>query len=83
MAAGQVLTEDVPMAIGAVLSQYLGNNAGSEYEQFYRGQLNANYPDLWMTMIETADIVAGVIMLARRRTNMHCKVSSVWLLLSC
>ena len=42
MAASLGLTEDVPMAIGAGIESISLVTMGSEYEQFYRGQLNAN-----------------------------------------
>jgi len=59
MAAGQVLTEDVPMAIGAgIESISLVTMQGPNMNNFTEDSLMQTHPDLWMTMIETADIVA-------------------------
>ncbi|EJW20631.1 hypothetical protein IMCC14465_15180 [alpha proteobacterium IMCC14465] len=59
MAAGQVLTEDVPMAIGAgVESISLVTMQGPNMNNFTEDSLMETHPDLWMPMIETADIVA-------------------------
>lgn len=59
MAAGQILTEDVPMAIGAgVESISLVTMQGPNMNNFTEDRLMETHPDLWMPMIETADIVA-------------------------
>ena len=59
MAAGQILTEDVPMAIGAgVESISLVTMQGPNMNNFTEDSLMETHPDLWMPMIETADIVA-------------------------
>ena len=59
MAAGQILTEDVPMAIGAgVESISLVTMQGPNMNNFTEDNLMETHPDLWMPMIETADIVA-------------------------
>ena len=59
MAAGQILTEDVPMAIGAgVESISLVTMQGPNMNNFTEDSLMETHPALWMPMIETADIVA-------------------------
>ena len=59
MAASQILTEDVPMAIGAgVESISLVTMQGPNMNNFTEDSLMETHPDLWMPMIETADIVA-------------------------
>lgn len=59
MAAGQILTDDVPMAIGAgVESISLVTMQGPNMNNFTEDSLMETHPDLWMPMIETADIVA-------------------------
>ena len=59
MAAGRVLNEDVPVAIGAgVESISLVQMQGANYNNITEEKLMASYPALWMPMIETADIVA-------------------------
>ena len=59
MAAGRVLNEDVPVAIGAgVESISLVQMQGANYNNITEEKLMETYPALWMPMIETADIVA-------------------------
>jgi acetyl-CoA C-acetyltransferase len=69
VAAGRVLNEDVPIAIGA----------GVESISLVQGSLNTNrlteeklmqtYPALWMPMIDTADIVAARYSISRERQD--------------
>jgi len=59
MAAGRVLNENVPVAIGAgVESISLVSMGGINLNHFTEEKLMETYPALWMPMIETADIVA-------------------------
>ena len=59
MAAGRVLNEDVPVAIGAgVESISLVSMGGINLNNITEEKLMQTYPALWMPMIETADIVA-------------------------
>ncbi len=59
MAAGRVLNEDVPVAIGAgVESISLVTMQGMNTNHIFEEKLQETYPALWMPMIETADIVA-------------------------
>ncbi len=59
MAAGRVLNEDVPVAIGAgVESISLVGMGGINLNNITEEKLMQTYPALWMPMIETADIVA-------------------------
>ena len=59
MAAGRVLNEDVPVAIGAgVESISMVQMQGPNYNNITEEKLMGTYPALWMPMIETADIVA-------------------------
>ena len=69
MAAGRILNEGVPVAIGA----------GVESISLVQGTLNVNriteeklmqtYPALWMPMIDTADIVAARYNISRERQD--------------
>ncbi|MBP6013367.1 MAG: acetyl-CoA C-acyltransferase [Alphaproteobacteria bacterium] len=69
MAAGRILNESVPIAIGA----------GVESISLVQGTLNVNriteeklmqtYPALWMPMIDTADIVAARYNISRERQD--------------
>jgi acetyl-CoA C-acetyltransferase len=69
VAAGRVLNEDVPIAVGA----------GVESISLVQGSLNTNriteeklmqtYPALWMPMIDTADIVAARYNISRERQD--------------
>jgi acetyl-CoA C-acetyltransferase len=59
MAAGRVLNEGVPIAVGAgVESISLVTMQGINLNNITEEKLMASYPALWMPMIETADIVA-------------------------
>ena len=58
MAAGRVLNEEVPVAVGAGVESISGANAGANYNNITEEKLMETYPALWMPMIETADIVA-------------------------
>ena len=59
MAAGRVLNENVPVAIGAgVESISLVSMGGINLNHFTEEKLMETYPALWMPMIETADIIA-------------------------
>ena len=59
MAAGRVLNEEVPVAVGAgVESISLVQMQGANYNNITEEKLMETYPALWMPMIETADIVA-------------------------
>ena len=59
MAAGRVINEDVPIAIGAgVESISLVSMQGMNTKNITEEKLLQTYPALWMPMIETADIVA-------------------------
>lgn len=59
IAAGQVLNENVPMAIGAgVESISLVTMQGVNMNNLTEDSLMQTHPALWMPMIETADIVA-------------------------
>jgi acetyl-CoA C-acetyltransferase len=59
MAAGRVLNENVPVAIGAgVESISMVSMQGINLKGFTEEKLMESHPALWMPMIETADIVA-------------------------
>jgi acetyl-CoA C-acetyltransferase len=59
MAAGRVIAEGVPMAIGAgVESISLVTMQGPNLNNITEDSLMQTHPALWMPMIETADIVA-------------------------
>ena len=59
MAAGRVLNEEVPVAVGAgVESISMVQMQGPNYNNITEEKLMETYPALWMPMIETADIVA-------------------------
>ena len=59
MAAGRVLNENVPVAIGAgVESISMVSMQGINLKGFTEERLMETHPALWMPMIETADIVA-------------------------
>jgi acetyl-CoA C-acetyltransferase len=59
IAAGRVINEGVPIAIGAgVESISLVSMQGTNLNNITEEKLLATYPALWMPMIETADIVA-------------------------
>ena len=66
MAAGRVVNEDVPIAIGAgVESISLVSMGGMNTNHLVEESLMASYPALWMPMIETADIVSKRYNVAR------------------
>jgi acetyl-CoA C-acetyltransferase len=59
IAAGRVVNEGVPIAIGAgVESISLTSMQGINLNNYTEESLMARHPALWMAMIETADIVA-------------------------
>lgn len=59
IAAGRVVNEGVPVAIGAgVESISLTSMQGINLNNYTEESLMARHPALWMAMIETADIVA-------------------------
>ncbi len=59
MAAGRVLNENVPVAIGAgVESISMVSMQGMNTNHIFEEKLQETFPALWMPMIETADIVA-------------------------
>ena len=59
MAAGRVLNENVPVAIGAgVESISMVQMQGANYNNITEEKLMGTFPALWMPMIETADIVS-------------------------
>src|SRR5690606_802423 len=59
MAAGRVLNEVVPIAVGAGAEPItLVTMQGINLNNITEEKLMASYPALWMPMIETADIVA-------------------------
>lgn len=59
MAAGRILNEGVPVMVGAgVESISLVQMQGANYNNITEEELMRTKPELWMSMIETAEIVA-------------------------
>ncbi len=66
IAAGRVVNEDVPIAVGGgVESISLVSMGGINTKNITEEKLLATYPALWMPMIETADIVSKRYNVAR------------------
>ena len=70
MAAQQIMTEGIPAAVGAgVESISLVQMGGMNLNHFTEEHLLAVKPALWMTMIETAEIVAERYNVSRERQD--------------
>ena len=72
MAAQQIMTDGTDVAIGAgVESISLVQMGGVNLKHFTEEQLLGTHPALWMTMIETAEIVAERYGISRERQDQY------------
>ncbi len=76
MAAGRVLNENVPVAIGAgVESISMVQMQGANYNNITEEKLMGTFPALWMPMIETADIVSERYNVSREAQDEYALLS--------
>jgi acetyl-CoA C-acetyltransferase len=69
MAAGRVLNEGVPIAIGAGVESISLVQGNMNMNRIIEEKLMQTYPALWMPMIDTADIVAARYNISRERQD--------------
>ena len=69
MAAGRVLNEGVPIAIGAGVESISLVQGNMNMNRIVEEKLMQTYPALWMPMIDTADIVAARYNISRERQD--------------
>lgn len=76
MAAGRVLNENVPVAIGAgVESISMVQMQGANYNNITEEKLMGTFPALWMPMIETADVVSERYNVSREAQDEYALLS--------
>ncbi len=69
VAAGRVINEGVPIAIGAGVESISLVQANLNVNRITEEKLMQSYPALWMPMIDTADIVAARYNITRERQD--------------
>ena len=69
IAAGRVLNEGVPIAIGAGVESISLVQGNMNMNRIVEEKLMQTYPALWMPMIDTADIVAARYNISRERQD--------------
>ena len=69
VAAGRIINEGVPIAIGAGVESISLVQANLNVNRITEEKLMQSYPALWMPMIDTADIVAARYNITRERQD--------------
>ena len=69
VAAGRIINEGVPIAIGAGVESISLVQANLNVNRITEDKLMQSYPALWMPMIDTADIVAARYNITRERQD--------------